>query len=167
MTTSQILRIAQKISFVQKMSCRSIPIYPENLTTFEEGWSFAALSGRPNVIWNFAPIILLAHCASFISRWPLLRKGGEVCRSVVGTGPIFLPTNSNINKTSIYPNVNCIYVVKCHPIRYLVYFLRTKVLDKMAFESNWKEYIYVNFWFTAIHVKFITYVLWDRGLQCT
>ena len=39
-TVSQKLIIAQKISFMQKMSARSIPIYPEHFTSFEESWIF-------------------------------------------------------------------------------------------------------------------------------
>ena len=32
---------------------------------------------RHDVIWNFTPIIFLAHGASFMSRWPLLRGRGS------------------------------------------------------------------------------------------
>ena len=35
-TISQKLRNAKKIPFMQKMSTRSIPIYPANLATFED-----------------------------------------------------------------------------------------------------------------------------------
>ena len=40
MTISQIIRIAQKKSFMRKMSVRLLPIYPANLATFEESWIF-------------------------------------------------------------------------------------------------------------------------------
>ena len=39
---------------------------------------------RYDVIWNLCQSFFLAHCASFMSRWPLLRGAGGVCRSVVG-----------------------------------------------------------------------------------
>ena len=61
---SQKLKIAQKKSFMQKMSARSIPIYSENLTTFEESGIIGAPFGRP----NFTPIIFFF-------------KGGEGWRS--------------------------------------------------------------------------------------
>ena len=37
-TISQKIRIAQKKSFMEKMSARSIPITPANLATCEESW---------------------------------------------------------------------------------------------------------------------------------
>ena len=78
---SQKLRITQKKSFMQKFSTRSIPIYSANFATFEESWFFGALL----IFW--APIIYLVHCASFMSRWPLLNVGGGVWISLVEKQP--------------------------------------------------------------------------------
>ena len=96
-TLSQELRIAYKKSFVQKMSTRSIPIYPVNLATFEENWIFghperpfwAPMAPKRDVMCYeiLYPSFFLAHCASLISRWPLL-SGRWVCISVVGTVPV-------------------------------------------------------------------------------
>ena len=75
-----------KQSLLQKMSTRSILIYFANLSTYKESCIFRRpkrpfLNGcrtqtQFDIIWNFTHIILLAHCASFMSRWPLLREGG-------------------------------------------------------------------------------------------
>ena len=40
----------------------------------------------------FTASLVSAHCASFMSRWPLLRGGGGVCISVVETGPVVVPS---------------------------------------------------------------------------
>ena len=67
---------------MQKMSARSIPIFPANLATFE----FFLIFGVPFVhLWTpvvpkrdimwceiLQPSFFLAHCASFMSRWSLL-----------------------------------------------------------------------------------------------
>ena len=75
---------------MQKMSARSIPIYPVNLATFEESYIFGAPFGRcdipkHDVIYEILrSTFFLTHCESFISRskrcrdllWPFLRGGG-------------------------------------------------------------------------------------------
>ena len=40
-------------------------------------WVRLGAQTRYDVIWNFTTIILLAHCTSFMSRWSLLREGGD------------------------------------------------------------------------------------------
>ena len=70
----------------QKMSASSILFYTVNLATFIESlifgrlkcpfWTAVALK-RDMVWWKILhPFFLLAHRASFMSRWPLLRKWG-------------------------------------------------------------------------------------------
>ena len=53
---------------------------------------------RYDVIWffqhiySFSTSIVSAHCASLMSRWPLLRgEGVWFCISLLGTGPLFRP----------------------------------------------------------------------------
>ena len=46
-------------------------------------WGASGAQTRYDVLWNFAPIIFLAHCSSFVSRWLHLKGGRGVCRSVV------------------------------------------------------------------------------------
>ena len=82
---SQKLGIAQRKSFIRKVSVRSISIYLSNLATVDENWIFGRLK-RPfwtpvkpkrEMMWYeiLRPSIFSAHCASLISRWPLLRRG--------------------------------------------------------------------------------------------
>ena len=76
----------RKKSFIRKMSVRSIPIYPANLATFEESWIFGrpkqhlldARGTQTRLMWYqiLRSSFCLAHCASFMSRWSLLRGGG-------------------------------------------------------------------------------------------
>ena len=70
---------------MKKISARSIPIYTANLATVEESWIFGSPK-RP--FWTFPapkrdmiykiwrPSLFLAHFASLMSRWPLLRGAG-------------------------------------------------------------------------------------------
>ena len=100
---SQKLRIAQESHFCIKWACvRSIPIFPVNLVTFEENRIF----GRPkrpfwipaapkhDMMWYeiLHPSLFSVHCASFMSRWPLLMEGGGGLSvypySLVVTGPL-------------------------------------------------------------------------------
>ena len=88
---SQKLRIAQKMSFMIKVSVRSIPNYAANLATYEENWIFERPK-RP--IWTHAhsaqtryeisrPYLFSAYCASFISKWPLLKRGEGGSRHIL------------------------------------------------------------------------------------
>ena len=81
-TISQKPRMTQKISFMQELSARSIPIYSANLPFFEESLIFGKVEfGRlckRDMMW-YAILhmsFFLAYCASFMSRWPLLMEGG-------------------------------------------------------------------------------------------
>ena len=59
------LKTAQEKLLVQKISARSIPIYPANLVIFQKSWIFGVPFGRVwvpvapirDMIWNFTPII--------------------------------------------------------------------------------------------------------------
>ena len=89
---------------------------------------------RYDMIRNFTPIILLAHCASFMSRWPLLRVGGWFCRSLVVTGPFSFvlllfpnnmwPKNVNLLLPHMFPTSNFRSITliahphKCPPTSY-------------------------------------------------
>ena len=68
------------------MSVRSILIYPANLAIFEQnrifgrpkGLSWTSVEPKRDVMGYeiLRPSFSLAHCAPFMSRWPLLRGGG-------------------------------------------------------------------------------------------
>ena len=60
------------------MSVRLIPIYPENLVTFERNRIFLALKRDMISYEILCPTFFLAHCASLMSRRPILREMGEV-----------------------------------------------------------------------------------------
>ena len=59
----------KKKLFMQKMSTRSIPIYPANLATFEESWILGRpkrpfwMATAPKREWNFMSVILFLHIA--------------------------------------------------------------------------------------------------------
>ena len=69
-----------------KMSARSIPNYPANLTILAGSWIFgcpkrllwSAAAPKRDMMWHeiLRPSFFLAYCASFMSRWLLL--GGKV-----------------------------------------------------------------------------------------
>ena len=98
---SQKLKIAQKKSFMQKMSVTSILIYPANLSTFEGSWLFehpkrrfwTPTAPKRNMIWYeiLCPSLFLAHCASFMSDDNFWKgEGLQLCISVVGKQPLYL-----------------------------------------------------------------------------
>ena len=82
------------------MSVRSIPNYPANLAIFEVSWIF----GRPKrAFWTpryeiLRPSSLSAHCAPFMLRWPLLRRGG-ICISLVVTKDMQIYTSVYLHKS--------------------------------------------------------------------
>ena len=72
-----------KKSFMQKMSVRSIPIFPANVATFEWNWIFGlklnfwVIALKRDMMWHeiLRLSLVSAHCVTFMSRWPLLRAG--------------------------------------------------------------------------------------------
>ena len=83
---------------MQKMNVRSILIYPVIWLIWKKVDFLGAQNtpfGRlqcPKLIWGVwaprRPSLFLVYCASFMSRLPLLRMGGEVCIYLVGKQPV-------------------------------------------------------------------------------
>ena len=99
---------------MQKISDRSISIciYPENLVTSEECWTFGhpkrpfwtTTVPKRDMMWYeiLRLSFFLGHCASFISRWSLLRGRG-VCISVVRKQPNLKQDGRQHVETQIFP----------------------------------------------------------------
>ena len=83
MTISQKLRIAQKKWFFQKIKRPVNSNLHCKFGHFGESWIFerpkrpfwTPVAPKPEVMWNeiLRTSLFLAYCASFMSRWPLLR----------------------------------------------------------------------------------------------
>ena len=65
----------KKYHLCKKLSVGSIPIYLENLATFEESWIVGAQT-RYAVIWKFAPIIFCSSLRIFYVKIATSETGG-------------------------------------------------------------------------------------------